>query len=202
MVGSQPTFTVRRGRPATDSLARKTPDNLDRLPAALRELRAFLRVDGLTDDEARGLPTRIDAVMLGSMDISTWRTDAGDGDVLIGLPSRDGGRVTYDDLAGTAVDTASTAPDFGSLRWMQSSPRRSGPIVRRTVRRLANSVASPRNPKVTVVRSRVSSRGARVPWGGAASPCRLARRVRDGHPERVVHERRCPPLEAPLPFSR
>lgn len=163
-----------------------------------------------TDDDwilrrrfVRSLPSWTWCVPAGSSPcLTTPTTTATRGDVLIGLPSRDGGRVTYDDLAGTAVDTASTAPDFGSLRWMQSSPRRSGPIVRRTVRRLANSVASPRNPKVTVVRSRVSSRGARVPWGGAASPCRLARRVRDGHPERVVHERRCPPLEAPLPFSR
>ena len=47
-----------------DSLPRTTAENLDRLASAMRELNAFLRVEGLSDEEARELPTRIDAVSL------------------------------------------------------------------------------------------------------------------------------------------
>ena len=78
-------------------------ENLERLAAALRELNAFLRVSGLSDDEARALPTRIDAVALSRLEISTWRTDAGDFDVLTAIRRRDGTRVAYDELATRAA---------------------------------------------------------------------------------------------------
>jgi hypothetical protein len=38
------------------------------------------------------------------MEISTWRTDAGDFDILADLPTRDGRRLRYDDLVGGASE--------------------------------------------------------------------------------------------------
>ena len=37
-------------------------------------------------------------------EISTWRTDAGDLDVLVEIPSADGARLSYEDLLPRAVD--------------------------------------------------------------------------------------------------
>jgi hypothetical protein len=69
--------------------------NLDRLAQALRELNARLRVGGMSDDEARLLPVRIDGHMLASTEISTWMTDAGGFDVLAGLVAADGHLLPY-----------------------------------------------------------------------------------------------------------
>ena len=85
-----------------DALPRTTSENLDRVAGALRELKAFLRVGGLTDGEARGLPVVIDGTMLSQAQISTWRTDAGDLDIMHSLPDRNGRRLEYDELAGRA----------------------------------------------------------------------------------------------------
>ena len=109
-----------------DSLPSTPRENLARLAAAMKELNAFLRVEGLDDDEARELPTRLDEVSLARMDISTWRTDAGDLDVLTAIPTRDGGQAFYDDLAGRAtrvqvagvlVRVASLADIIASKEW-------------------------------------------------------------------------------------
>jgi hypothetical protein len=102
-----------------DSLPNSDRSNLDRLASAMRELGAFLRVDGLTDDESRALPTPLDGLLLANMDISTWRTDAGDLDVLTAIPTRLGGRATYSDILDRGV--------LRRLRWCASarcSPRR------------------------------------------------------------------------------
>jgi predicted nucleotidyltransferase len=95
-------YGARRPTADLDCLARRTLDNLERLAAALRELNARLRVEGLTDDEASRLPTVLDSQTLARMEISTWRTDAGDFDVLTDLPARDGRRLRYRDLIGRA----------------------------------------------------------------------------------------------------
>jgi hypothetical protein len=50
----------------------------------MRELHARLRVGGMTDDEARQLPVKVDASMLQGMEITTWMTDAGGFDILPG----------------------------------------------------------------------------------------------------------------------
>jgi hypothetical protein len=109
-----------------DSLPATSRENLERLGAAMRELNAYLRVEGLSDEEARALPTRIDAESLGRMDISTWRTDAGDLDVLTGIPTRDGGRAHYEELAarashvtvaGVTVPVAALADIIASKEW-------------------------------------------------------------------------------------
>lgn len=73
-----------------DCLIRQAEDNLSKLAAAMRELNARLHFEGLTDAEAALLPVRIDATSLKQMEISTWRKDAGDFDVLVDIPDRNG----------------------------------------------------------------------------------------------------------------
>jgi hypothetical protein len=85
-----------------DCLVRRTVDNFERLAAAMLELHARLRVEGLSDAEAAALPTRLDATSLGRMEISTWRTDAGDVDILVDIPDRHGRHRRYEELAGSA----------------------------------------------------------------------------------------------------
>jgi hypothetical protein len=85
-----------------DCLVRRTVDNFERLAAAMLELHARLRVEGLSDAEAAALPTRLDATSLGRMEISTWRTDAGDVDILMDIPDRQGRLRRYEELADSA----------------------------------------------------------------------------------------------------
>jgi hypothetical protein len=87
-----------------DTVVRRTTANLKATAAALRDLHAYLLVDGLSDEEARSLPVQIDALTLSRMEISTWRTDAGDLDVLVEIPSADGTQLSYEDLLPRAVD--------------------------------------------------------------------------------------------------
>jgi hypothetical protein len=109
-----------------DSLPETSGENLSRLAEAMRELNARLRVEGLSDAEAKALPLPIDADSLKQMDISTWRTDAGDLDVLTGIPTREGGRASYGDLADRAervrigeavVQVASLGDIIASKEW-------------------------------------------------------------------------------------
>ena len=135
-------YGARRPTADLDCVARRTSGNFDRLAAALRSLNARLRVHGLTDEEAAQLPTRIDKETLGRMEISTWRTDAGDFDVPTALPGRDGRRLRYDELIDRATSRTSTALPFVSPPWPTSSPRRSGPTGRRTVRHSSSCESS------------------------------------------------------------
>jgi hypothetical protein len=68
----------------------------------MRELGARLRVEGLDDDQAKALPVQVDGYALAKSEITTWRTDAGNFDVLVNIPSRNGLRLTYEDLADRA----------------------------------------------------------------------------------------------------
>jgi Nucleotidyl transferase AbiEii toxin, Type IV TA system len=86
-----------------DCLARRTRQNLDRLAAAMREVNARLHVEGLSDEDAAQLPVRVEPETLARMEISTWRTDAGDFDVLADIPDRSGRRLRYDDLVARAA---------------------------------------------------------------------------------------------------
>ena len=79
--------------------------NLDRVAAALRELGAFLRVGGMSDDEARALPVILDGRALHAMEISTWRTDAGDIDVLAHIRNAAGAFVGYAHLLRHSTET-------------------------------------------------------------------------------------------------
>jgi hypothetical protein len=80
------------GLSATTYGARRVTKDFDCLPARNEQ---NLR---LSDYEARQLPVQLDHVTLGSMEISTWRTDAGDLDVLCDIPACDGQRQRYEDL--------------------------------------------------------------------------------------------------------
>ncbi len=87
--------------------------NLHRLAVAMGELDARLRVGRLDDDEVALLPVVLDEVMLARTEISVWRTDAGNVDLLTALPGHSGGRLCHDDLAERAdlmVIEGMTAP--------------------------------------------------------------------------------------------
>jgi len=81
-----------------DICYRRTPENMDRLAKALRQLNAKLRVAGVDED----LPFILDGRTIAAGDSFTFLTDAGDVDVL-GTPSGtsgfrdlDAGAATYD----------------------------------------------------------------------------------------------------------
>jgi hypothetical protein len=62
-----------------DLCVKWSTENLERVAAALRELRARLKVDSYIE-------VPIDVVLLGRMEVATWRTRSGDVDVLMGIP--------------------------------------------------------------------------------------------------------------------
>jgi hypothetical protein len=119
--------------PATDR------SNLDRLAAALRELRARLR----TADDARGVAFRIDAEMLSTGQLWTLTTSYGDLDIAF-TPS---GTRGYNDLRKEASRTRlalGVSVDVASLRDVIRSKEAAGrdkdlaqlPILRRTLEEL------------------------------------------------------------------
>ena len=81
-----------------DIVVRWTPANLDRVGHALADLGAGLRVEGL--DEPFTVPDHSGA-FLGTLELSTWRSSAGDVDVLRFLPSPTHD-VGYDELRSRA----------------------------------------------------------------------------------------------------
>ena len=91
----RPTFDV-------DCVPEPSRENLDRLAAAMRDLHARLRVEGLTDEEAPLLPVQVTGSTLVRMELSTWRTDGGDLDVLADIPDRHGRHLSYPELVGRA----------------------------------------------------------------------------------------------------
>lgn len=86
-----------------DCVPRTSVENLDRLAAALRELGAWLRVGGMTNEDARQLPVIIDAETLRKFGTTTWMTDAGPLDLLVELRDVRGGRHPYDELVDRAA---------------------------------------------------------------------------------------------------
>lgn len=78
-------------------------ENLQRLAAALISLNARLRVAGMSDDEARLLPVRLDAETLAAFGSSTWMTDSGPLDLLVELRDSSGGRHSFDDLTTRSI---------------------------------------------------------------------------------------------------
>ncbi|MGH3849554.1 MAG: hypothetical protein ACRDRT_07620 [Pseudonocardiaceae bacterium] len=143
----------------TDCLARATFDNLERLAGAMRELKARIRVEGLSDEEATQLPTIIDGRMLAAMEISTWTTEAGQFDVLTDIPERTGARLRWEDLiddavvldvAGAAVRVAPLGVIIASKEWAnRPKDREALPELRRLRDESDTSmpqVAQPRPP--------------------------------------------------------
>ena len=86
-----------------DALASRSPDNLDRLADALNELRARYRVEGLDDETLRQVTPLLVRRNFEVAAISTWRTDAGDIDVLTEMSTAPGRAFTFDDLTANAV---------------------------------------------------------------------------------------------------
>ncbi len=96
-----------------DCLVEGSAQNLHRLAVAMGELDARLRVGRLDDDEVALLPVVLDEVMLARTEISVWRTDAGNVDLLCALPGHSGEPLCHDDLAERAdlmVIEGMTAP--------------------------------------------------------------------------------------------
>lgn len=125
---------------------RRTGENLVRLGAALTELNARLRAEGLSDETAQALPRRWDGATLGRMEIATLRTDFGDLDILTDMPGRAGRRFTYDDLAPDALEVqagpilfvriASVEAIVASKEWAdRPKDREALPELREIVRR-------------------------------------------------------------------
>lgn len=85
-----------------DCMPARDASNLKRLAGALIELNARLRVGGMTDEESKSLGVVIDDVMLARAQQTTWRTDAGNLDVLTEV-SHGTGRLGYADLSRRAV---------------------------------------------------------------------------------------------------
>lgn len=87
-----------------DVLLLAEPGNLRRLGEAMTELGARLRVGGLSDAESRALPVPLrDGSIFRSAQITNWRTDAGDVDVMTAMPDRDGGRHPFEHYLERAV---------------------------------------------------------------------------------------------------
>ena len=81
-------------------------ENLERLGNALQALNAKLRVPDSSDPV--GVP--LDARSLRGFEVSTWRTDSGDLDVIIGTPTATRGRLAgFDEL----VDRAHSLEAYG-----------------------------------------------------------------------------------------
>jgi hypothetical protein len=91
IVGGPATRAYGATRPTKDSdaLVRAETDNLARVAAALRELHAYLRVSGLSDEESSSLPVHIETV-LRQLQFTNWRTDAGDLDVMKSMAGPNG----------------------------------------------------------------------------------------------------------------
>ncbi|HUP68586.1 MAG TPA: hypothetical protein VM142_02105 [Acidimicrobiales bacterium] len=92
----------------------------------MRELNARLRVAGLDDYEASQLPVVLDAESLARAELSTWRTDAGDLDILADIPDCKGRRMPYGelvtragdlDLSGIVVHVAALEDVIASKEW-------------------------------------------------------------------------------------
>jgi hypothetical protein len=124
-----------------DTVVRRTTENLEATAAVLRDLNAHLLVEGLSDDEAPELPVQIDALTLSRMEISTWRTDAGDLDVLVEIPAQDGSRLSYDDLLppGPSMLTTERVTSLSTSPRSRTSLRpNSGPIAPKITTRFQN----------------------------------------------------------------
>jgi len=97
-------YGARRPTCDVDCMPEPSRENLDRLAAAMRDLHARLRVEGLSDDEAAQLPVQITGSTLVRMEISTWRTDGGDLDILAAIPDEGGRHMSYRELVERASE--------------------------------------------------------------------------------------------------
>ena len=97
-------YGARRPTYDVDCVPEPSRENLDRLAAAMRDLNARLRVEGLTDAEAVSLPVQVSGSALVRLELSTWRTDAGDLDILADIPDGGGRHLSYWELVDRASE--------------------------------------------------------------------------------------------------
>jgi hypothetical protein len=108
-------------------------DNLGRLVDALRELGAELRVRPGVQ------PPTVDAHLLHDSVVTTWRTTAGDIDVLVGIPSSpQAGLNRFDPSAAGPRPASSPAARSTWLRSRTSSPPNALQTTRPTAKRSPN----------------------------------------------------------------
>ena len=69
-IGAQ-AYGAQRPTKDFDCLINRTAENLENVAAALRDLNARLRVQGLTDEESAALPLKLDGIAIGKLEIST-----------------------------------------------------------------------------------------------------------------------------------
>lgn len=81
-----------------DVVIRRSDTNLGRVAAALNEVRARVRAEGLDDDTAIAIDPGWDRRRLEQVETMTLQTDAGALDVLSALPDRAGRAVDHDQL--------------------------------------------------------------------------------------------------------
>lgn len=116
-------------------VARRTGENLDRLADVMRELNARLRAEGLSDEDAASLPVRLDRSSLLRMEISTWRTDAGDLDIWPTSRTDPVDASATTNLSSHRIIWGTAASWSEWRRSWTSLPRRSGRTVRRITKR-------------------------------------------------------------------
>lgn len=90
------------------------PTNLAKLARALTPLHPYLRVEGLSDEEARALPFRLDERTLRQTGMLTLGTDAGDLDIM----SQVEGLGAYVQVKAAAIEAAL----FGTPVWVLDLP--------------------------------------------------------------------------------
>lgn len=107
-------------------MIRDHPKNFEAIADALRRLYARPYVAGLTDAEARLLPTRIGARVVAELPISGWMTDAGELDLFDALSHHQRGERTFEQLladsttrriSGFATPVASVDDLIGARRF-------------------------------------------------------------------------------------
>ena len=82
-----------------DIVPRWKADNLDALACALRAANARLRVSGVSAP----VTVPLDGSTFGHYEVSTWRTNHGDIDVIVGTPTRIRGQLaSFDELVSRA----------------------------------------------------------------------------------------------------
>ncbi len=84
-----------------DYVIKSADQNLDHVVNAMKELGAFMRVDKVSDYVARDFKFDM-RWMIASQDVTTWRTTAGDIDIMRTIPNEAGERLTYDALIPNA----------------------------------------------------------------------------------------------------
>lgn len=170
-------YGARRVTYDLDCLPIVDDENLARLTAALKELGARLRIDGLSDAEVNGLAIDLESV-LQQAEISNWITDAGAVDVMRSMSDSSGRSLTYEDLVdraneldvdGVLVRVAALEDVIASKQWADRDKDRDALDELKALR--GTHVASPPPPERGSAAANEPSRIERqLPPGDASNP--------------------------------